>query len=148
VHKPTDAAFTPDPTDPYSGIMRLGHLGSSHPNGAGFKPDDVCRVMNELWVDYVASNPKLLAVGGVRKATNETLLELKLNRDAGFHPHYAWLVRQVYEGIMSSNQKGNVSIAIALVALIISLLRLYRSCPEISSSAMTAVPIDGVDATP
>jgi len=96
--------------------MRLGHLGSSHPNGAGFKPDDVCRVMNELWVDYVASNPKLLAVGGVRKATNETLLELKLNRDAGFHPHYAWLVRQVYEGIMSSNQKGNASIAIALVA--------------------------------
>jgi hypothetical protein len=59
VHKPTDAAFTPDPTDPHSGIMRLGHLGNSHPNGAGFKPDDVCRLMNEIWVDYVADNPKL-----------------------------------------------------------------------------------------
>ena len=35
VHKPT--AFTPDPTDPYSGIMRLGHLGNS---GACFKPGD------------------------------------------------------------------------------------------------------------
>jgi hypothetical protein len=50
VHKPTDAAFTPDPTDPYSGIMRLGHLGNSHPNGGGFSPDEVCRLMNELWV--------------------------------------------------------------------------------------------------
>ena len=59
VHKPTDAAFTPDPGDPHSGIMRLGHLGNSHPNGAGFKPDDVCRVMNELWDDYVADNPQL-----------------------------------------------------------------------------------------
>ena len=49
---------------------------------------------------------------------------------------------------MSSNQKGNVSIAIALVALVISTLALYRSWPEISSSAMTAAPIDGVDATP
>jgi hypothetical protein len=47
VHKPTDAAFTPDPTDPYSGIMRLGHLGNSHPNGGGFSPDEVCRLMNE-----------------------------------------------------------------------------------------------------
>jgi hypothetical protein len=62
VHKPTDAAFTPDPTDPYSGIMRLGHLGNSHPNGGGFSPDEVCRLMNELWGDYVASNPKLFRV--------------------------------------------------------------------------------------
>ena len=26
VHKPTDAAFTPYPGDPYSGITRLGQL--------------------------------------------------------------------------------------------------------------------------
>lgn len=57
VHKPTDAAFTPDPTDPHSGIMRLGHLGNGH--SAGFSSEEVCRVMNELWVDYVSSNPKL-----------------------------------------------------------------------------------------
>jgi hypothetical protein len=49
---------------------------------------------------------------------------------------------------MSNNQKGNVSIAIALVALVISTLALYRSWPEISSSAMIAAEIDGVDATP
>ena len=59
VHKPTDAAFTPDPTDPHSGIMRLGRLGNGHPNGADFNSDDVCRLMNEIWVDYVANNPKL-----------------------------------------------------------------------------------------
>ena len=68
VHKPTDAAFTPDPSDPYSGIMRLGHLRNSQPNGGGFKPDDVCRVMNELWVDYVDNNPTLFRV--VRRTPN------------------------------------------------------------------------------
>ena len=30
VHKPTDAAFTPDPGDPYSGIERLGQLCNRH----------------------------------------------------------------------------------------------------------------------
>jgi hypothetical protein len=29
VHKPTDAAFTPYPGDPYSGITRLGQLGGN-----------------------------------------------------------------------------------------------------------------------
>ena len=67
VHTPTDAAFTPDPGDPYSGIMRLGHLPSQR-NGGGFKADDVCRVMNELWVDYVADNPTLFRV--VRRMPN------------------------------------------------------------------------------
>jgi hypothetical protein len=39
VHKPTDAAFRPDPDDPYSGIRRMGQLGSEHPNnGNGFRP--------------------------------------------------------------------------------------------------------------
>lgn len=59
VHKPTNAAFTADPADPHSGIIRLGDLPYRHPNEGGFKPDDVCRVMIELWVDYVANNPKL-----------------------------------------------------------------------------------------
>ena len=59
VHRPTDATFTPDPADPYSGTIRLGQLLNSQPNGGGFNPDDVCRVMNELWSDYVAKNPQL-----------------------------------------------------------------------------------------
>lgn len=58
VHKPTDAAFTPHASDPYSGIERLGQLGSKNPNG-GFRADDVRRMMRELWHEYVAANPQL-----------------------------------------------------------------------------------------
>jgi hypothetical protein len=56
VHKPTDAAFTPDPGDPYSGIHRMGRLGSETSNGSEFRSDDVLRMMHELWAEYVASN--------------------------------------------------------------------------------------------
>lgn len=59
VHKPTDAAFTPNPGDPFSGIERLGQLGNKHPNGQSFRTDDVRRMMRELWSEYVASNPQL-----------------------------------------------------------------------------------------
>jgi hypothetical protein len=59
VHKPTDAAFTPYPGNPYSGITRMGQLGNKHPNGSGFRSDDVQRMMRELWVEYVNANPKL-----------------------------------------------------------------------------------------
>ena len=56
VHKPTDAAFTPNPGDPFSGIERLGQLGNRSPNGHGFKADDVRRMMHELWAEYLAAN--------------------------------------------------------------------------------------------
>ena len=59
VHKPTDAAFTPYAGDPYSGITRLGQLGNKHPNGNSFRPEDVQRMMWELWVEYVSSNPQV-----------------------------------------------------------------------------------------
>jgi hypothetical protein len=57
VHKPTDAAFLPYPGDPYSGITRLGQLGSEPlNNGRGFMPEDVLRMMRELWTEYVTGN--------------------------------------------------------------------------------------------
>jgi hypothetical protein len=59
VHKPTDAAFTPYPGDPFSGILRMGRLGNKHPDGADFNSDDVERIMKELWAEYVAGNPQL-----------------------------------------------------------------------------------------
>ena len=59
VHKPTDAAFIPYPGDPYSGITRMGQLRNGHPNGGGFKSDDVQRMMWELWVEYVTGNLNL-----------------------------------------------------------------------------------------
>lgn len=51
VHKPTDMAFMPYPGgDPFSGITRLGQLGSEpRNNGKGFSPEDVQRMMRELW---------------------------------------------------------------------------------------------------
>jgi hypothetical protein len=67
VHKPTDAAFTPDPSDPYSGMVRSGQLGSASPQGDGFNPDDVQRMMRELWVEYVSNNPELF--GGAAEKT-------------------------------------------------------------------------------
>jgi len=70
VHKPTDAAFTPNPGDPYSGIERLGQLRNKYPNGSGFRIEDVQRVMRELWAEYVTGNPQLFkteATGARRK---------------------------------------------------------------------------------
>jgi len=58
LHKPTDAAFTPDPGDPYSGTSRLGQL-SNQPNAQSFCADDVQRMMLELWTEYVTANPEL-----------------------------------------------------------------------------------------
>jgi hypothetical protein len=60
IHKPTDAAFTPHFGDPRSGTMRLGTLGNRHSNGNGYRPDDVQRMMRELWAEYVAANPEML----------------------------------------------------------------------------------------
>src|SRR3954447_15232105 len=57
--RPTDATFTPDPRDPNSGTMQVGQLSSRLPNDGGFRPDDVCRVMTELWVEYVADHPEV-----------------------------------------------------------------------------------------
>ena len=49
---------------------------------------------------------------------------------------------------MSSSGEGKISIAIALVAPVISTLALYRSWSETSAATMTPAQIDGVDATP
>jgi hypothetical protein len=69
VHKPTDAAFTPHFGDPRSGYMRLGTLGNKHPNGDGYRPDDVRRMMLELWAEYLAANPEMFAAPTKRRRT-------------------------------------------------------------------------------
>jgi hypothetical protein len=65
VHKPTAAAFTPYPGGPYSGMTRKGHLSNKHPNGFSFNPEDVQRMMRELWVEYVTGNPTLFKTANV-----------------------------------------------------------------------------------
>ena len=59
VHKPTEAAFTPCPGDPYSGTVRLGQLGQRLSSRYQYDPDDVQRLMRELWAEYVAANAAL-----------------------------------------------------------------------------------------
>jgi hypothetical protein len=63
VHKPTDAAFTPYPGDPLSGVMRLGTLGNQQSDGNGYRADDVQRIMRELWAEYVATADRQLFKG-------------------------------------------------------------------------------------
>jgi hypothetical protein len=58
IHKPTDAAFTPFPGDPLSGITRIGTLGNQQANDNDYRSDDVQRIMRELWAEYVAANPE------------------------------------------------------------------------------------------
>ena len=58
VHKPTDAAFVPDPSNPRQGTVRLGQLANTHPTGPEYPVEDVLRLMRELWEEFTASNPK------------------------------------------------------------------------------------------
>ena len=69
VHKPTDAAFTPYPGSAHSGITRLGHLGNNNSEGTCFSPEDVQRVMRELWAQYVTDNPQLFKTGSLESAS-------------------------------------------------------------------------------
>jgi hypothetical protein len=59
VHKPTEAAFIPHPGDPHSGIFRLGQLYNQPPNWNHYEPEDVQRMMRELWDEFVAENPDM-----------------------------------------------------------------------------------------
>jgi hypothetical protein len=59
IHKPTDAAFTPHAGDPYSGTVRLGQLGNQLTSGEQYSPEDVQRMIKELWAEYIAANPEL-----------------------------------------------------------------------------------------
>lgn len=58
VHKPTDAAFVPNPNDPNQGTVRLGHLANAHPTARKYPVEDVLRLMRELWEEFIANNPK------------------------------------------------------------------------------------------
>jgi hypothetical protein len=61
LHKPTDAYFAPDCSDPSSGSIRLGQLGNGVPFGDGYDPDRVKTMMMQLWAEYVAANSDLFS---------------------------------------------------------------------------------------
>lgn len=61
-HTPTGMTYTPHPGAPHYGIMNLDHLGDVIPNGEAYRPYDVQAMMELLWADYVAANPRLFEV--------------------------------------------------------------------------------------
>ncbi|MDB5635567.1 MAG: hypothetical protein JWP51_475 [Bradyrhizobium sp.] len=58
-HKPTDAFFASHCGDPRFGSMRLGQLGNAASTGDSYDPDEVKRMMKQLWAEYVAANSDL-----------------------------------------------------------------------------------------
>jgi hypothetical protein len=56
-HEPTGANFTPHPGSPHSGNANWANLGNVLPNGADHRPEEVKRMMERLWAEYVEANP-------------------------------------------------------------------------------------------
>jgi hypothetical protein len=56
-HTPTGATFTPHPGSPNSGTFNQGQLGNVLKNGDDHRPQEVQRMMQRLWEEYVADNP-------------------------------------------------------------------------------------------
>jgi hypothetical protein len=61
-HKPTGTTYTPHPGAPYSGSMSLTEFGSALPNREDYRPEEVQTMMERLWAEYVATNPRLFEV--------------------------------------------------------------------------------------
>jgi hypothetical protein len=62
VHLPTGAAYIPHPGAPYVGTMNPNQLGNVLPNGEDYRPHEVKAMMEQLWAEYVAANPRLFEV--------------------------------------------------------------------------------------
>jgi hypothetical protein len=61
-HTPTGATYTPHPGAPHSGTTNLNQLGNVLANGDDYRPHAVETMMEQLWGEYVAANPRLLEV--------------------------------------------------------------------------------------
>jgi hypothetical protein len=61
-HRPTGTTYTPHPGAPHAGIVNLGQLENVPLNGEDYHPHEVRTIMEQLWGDYVAANPRLFDV--------------------------------------------------------------------------------------
>jgi len=61
-HTPTGATYTPHPGAPHSGNMNQGELGKVLANVEDYRPDEVQALMEQVWSDYVAADPRLFEV--------------------------------------------------------------------------------------
>jgi hypothetical protein len=62
VHLPTGATYTPHPGAPYAGTINPSQLGNALPNGEYYRAHEVKAMMEQLWAEYVAANPRLFEV--------------------------------------------------------------------------------------
>jgi len=63
-HKPTGASFSPYPGDPRAGNLNLGRLGEKLATGEDYRPNEVRRMMERSWAEYVDANPSLFKFQG------------------------------------------------------------------------------------
>jgi hypothetical protein len=52
-HVPTGCEFTCHPGSPHSGSRREGYRGSKLPDGRDYDIDELDRIMERLWAEYV-----------------------------------------------------------------------------------------------
>ena len=69
-HTPTGTTYIPHPGAPHSGTMNLGPPGNVA-NGEGYRPGEVQAMMELLWADYVAANPRLFEVHDQTRARRD-----------------------------------------------------------------------------
>jgi hypothetical protein len=56
-HEPTGANYKPHPGSPHSGNANWANLGNVLPNGEDYRPEEVKRMMERMWAEYVEANP-------------------------------------------------------------------------------------------
>jgi hypothetical protein len=61
-HTPIGATYVPPPGAPHCGITSLGQLGNVLPSCEDYRPHEVQTIMEQLWDDYVAANPRFFGV--------------------------------------------------------------------------------------
>jgi hypothetical protein len=57
-HIPTGATFTPHFNSPNSGTIYKGQMGKVLGNGEEYEPQEVERMMERLWIEYLTENPE------------------------------------------------------------------------------------------
>jgi hypothetical protein len=57
-HIPTGATFTPHFNSPNSGTIYRGQMGKVLGNGEEYEPQEVERMMERLWIEYLTENPE------------------------------------------------------------------------------------------
>lgn len=58
-HLPTGATYIPHRGAPFSNPSQLGNV---LPNGEDYRQNEVETLMEQLWAEYVAANPRLFEV--------------------------------------------------------------------------------------